>query len=198
MNITFYVCSVKSTLGSSIDLSVISPDAYHALLGIFSEVGEIVETIRNSIIYNNPLDIDNISEEIGDTMFYIVALCIDFELDLLDILESVSDNLYSNNVEKPISDLNSISNDFYCSLLGIFTEAGKVSDYIKKNIAYGKVLDIKDISKSIEQILFYIIELCDTFNFSIANILEENHKKRMTRYPQGFSKEHAILRLDKK
>lgn len=56
----------------------LSPDQAHLLhmaLGVAGEAGEIVDAIKKSVIYQKPLDINNLKEEIGDTLFYLQGIC---------------------------------------------------------------------------------------------------------------------------
>lgn len=46
----------------------------HALLGLISEVGEIADAIKKHTKYGQPLDVDNIREEIGDVDYYLCML----------------------------------------------------------------------------------------------------------------------------
>jgi NTP pyrophosphatase (non-canonical NTP hydrolase) len=46
----------------------------HSALLVADEAGELVSPIKKYIIYNKPLDIDNIKEEIGDLLYALVVL----------------------------------------------------------------------------------------------------------------------------
>lgn len=46
----------------------------HASMGIAGEAGEVVDAVKKTWIYGNPLDTENILEECGDLLFYIQAL----------------------------------------------------------------------------------------------------------------------------
>ena len=54
----------------------------HALLGLTSEAGEIADTIKKYVIYSQPLDHENIQEEIGDLLWYVALLANACQLDL--------------------------------------------------------------------------------------------------------------------
>lgn len=45
-------------------------DLAHAALGLTSEAGEIATAIKAAIIYNKPLDVNNIVEELGDILWF--------------------------------------------------------------------------------------------------------------------------------
>src|SRR6187402_3045874 len=46
----------------------------HMVLGISGEAGEILDTIKKRVIYNQPLDRDNLIEELGDMEFFLQGL----------------------------------------------------------------------------------------------------------------------------
>lgn len=59
----------------------------HGLLGITSEAGEIADTIKKFVIYSQPLDTDNLKEELGDILWYIALLANAADLQLEEIME---------------------------------------------------------------------------------------------------------------
>lgn len=46
----------------------------HMVLGIASEAGELVDAVKKRVIYQQPLDVDNVVEELGDLEFYMEGL----------------------------------------------------------------------------------------------------------------------------
>jgi NTP pyrophosphatase (non-canonical NTP hydrolase) len=46
----------------------------HAALGIAGEAGEIVDAVKKTWIYDKALDLENVKEEAGDLLFYLVAI----------------------------------------------------------------------------------------------------------------------------
>jgi NTP pyrophosphatase (non-canonical NTP hydrolase) len=46
----------------------------HMVLGISGESGELLDAIKKGAIYNKPLDIENVIEELGDIEFYLEGL----------------------------------------------------------------------------------------------------------------------------
>lgn len=63
-------------------------DNYHMLMGITTEVGELTDCFKKQIAYNKPVDWINVSEELGDIMFYIGSFCRINNLNLEKILET--------------------------------------------------------------------------------------------------------------
>lgn len=75
-------------------------DLLHAALGIAGESGEIVDAVKKHVIYNKPLDIANMREEIGDIMWYIALACRRLGFDLDEILDENIAKLQKRYPEK--------------------------------------------------------------------------------------------------
>ena len=59
----------------------------HAALGIATEAGEILSAVKAHVIYNRPLDCENILEEAGDSEFYWEDLRRNLGFSRLDALQ---------------------------------------------------------------------------------------------------------------
>ncbi len=46
-------------------------DLLHMVVGIAGEAGELLDAIKKCVIYNKPLDMENVVEELGDIEFYM-------------------------------------------------------------------------------------------------------------------------------
>lgn len=46
----------------------------HMAVGISGEAGELLDAIKKCVIYNKPLDLENVIEELGDLEFYMEGL----------------------------------------------------------------------------------------------------------------------------
>jgi NTP pyrophosphatase (non-canonical NTP hydrolase) len=80
-------------------------------------------------------------------------------------------------------------------VLGIVTEAGELADSYKKSFAYGKELDLVNISEELGDLMWYIANLLEILGLNFSAILEANIDKLRQRYPAGtFSSENAIHR----
>lgn len=58
-------------------VSTMSPEGAHNLhmaVGISGESGELLDAIKKQVIYNKPLDRENVVEELGDLEFYMEGL----------------------------------------------------------------------------------------------------------------------------
>ena len=59
----------------------------HAAVGVAGEGGELLDAAKKAWIYGAELDTDNILEECGDCLFYLVALLHECGFDLEDAMK---------------------------------------------------------------------------------------------------------------
>ena len=79
-------------------------------------------------------------------------------------------------------------------ILGLQTESAEISDVYKKNIAYGKDLDLVNVKEEIGDLMFYIVNLCTLKGWDLEDILQTNIDKLKARFPDKFSNENALNR----
>lgn len=83
---------VRSRKKNPIDLlneyTALKADLDHMLIGLNGEVGEIADCIKKHTKYNQPLDLENLEEEIGDTLFYLEGMCQAVGLTLKECMNS--------------------------------------------------------------------------------------------------------------
>ena len=63
-----YESNVRSTLKLANETNL---ELTHASFGIMSEAGEFADALKKHIIYDKPLDVTNLKEELGDLLWYI-------------------------------------------------------------------------------------------------------------------------------
>lgn len=68
-------------------------DLLHMAVGAAGEAGELLDAIKKYVIYNKPLDLTNVIEELGDLNFYIQGIQNILRLSDSDILTQNSDKL---------------------------------------------------------------------------------------------------------
>ena len=61
--------------------------------GLCGEGGEIIDTLKKALYQGHELDKDNLAEEIGDVMFYLVNLATLLGFNIEDILQGNVDKL---------------------------------------------------------------------------------------------------------
>jgi NTP pyrophosphatase (non-canonical NTP hydrolase) len=79
-------------------------------------------------------------------------------------------------------------------MLGICTEAGELQDAIKKQMIYGKPLDITNVIEECGDLLWYIALTLDACMCPMSEAMERNIAKLKARYPEGFTEEKALTR----
>lgn len=66
----------------------LTPDQCHLLhmsIGVSGEAGELLDAVKKHVIYQKPLDVENVKEEIGDLYFYIQGIVNGLGLDIEEI-----------------------------------------------------------------------------------------------------------------
>lgn len=58
----------------------------HASMGISGEAGELLDAVKKHYFYNRAIDSDNVVEELGDILFYVVAMANLFDVTLVELL----------------------------------------------------------------------------------------------------------------
>lgn len=80
--------------------------------------------------------------------------------------------------------------------LGMVCEAGEVGDALKKHIYHGHSLNSNDIIKEMGDTLWYMSNICTLLDIDFDEISIQNIKKLEKRYPEGFSKNDSINRVE--
>lgn len=81
-------------------------------------------------------------------------------------------------------------------VIGANSEFGELSDIVKKWYFQGEELDKKKATLELGDCLWYICNLATALDISMENVLELNINKLLTRYPNGFSTEDSVNRVD--
>jgi NTP pyrophosphatase (non-canonical NTP hydrolase) len=63
-------------------------DLWHAATGIATESGELLDSVKKVVIYNQELDRQNAIEELGDIEFYLEQLRFALQVDRNQILQA--------------------------------------------------------------------------------------------------------------
>lgn len=80
--------------------------------------------------------------------------------------------------------------------LGLSGEVGEFNDMIKKWIFHEKPLDVEHAKKEAGDICWYLAMLCESFGWSLDEIMQMNIDKLKARYPEGFDVERANHRAE--
>jgi len=79
-------------------------------------------------------------------------------------------------------------------MLGLVDEVGELASTVKKNIAYGKPLDVVNVKEELGDLMWFVANLMVLLGIDFADVLEKNIKKLSVRYPNGFNNQDALVR----
>lgn len=82
--------------------------------------------------------------------------------------------------------------------LGLCGEAGEVVELYKKHIAHGHSLDLDKLAKELGDVLWYASSIASGYDLSLEDIAIANIAKLKARYPEKFSAECSINRVEYK
>ena len=169
MNLQQYTpLAIKTCKPLSYDLHMM-----HMIAGIAGETFEYEELVSDAYIIN---DDESVKKEMGDICWYLAGLCF-----------------------QPIGDDNMFIQVIHPQLQegeGINTDIGNIIETIKKHVIYEKDLPLDQLESLINKGFSYIKNECETFNFDFQEVLDININKLKTRYPDAYSNESAINRVD--
>ena len=142
-------------------------DLAHMALGIVSELEEYMLSVDNV----------NAREELADICWYIANYCTFREYSFYELLSMIGD--FTPEKEEETSQL-------------LIIYSSRLSDYVKKFVAYNKEIGRYNEIKTLVGILWAINEEDCCFDFS--EDLGRNIAKLEARYPEKFTEEAATNR----
>ncbi|AQY50499.1 MazG family protein [Listeria weihenstephanensis FSL R9-0317] len=80
--------------------------------------------------------------------------------------------------------------------LGVTGEAGEVADLVKKYMFHGHKLDKDAVAKELGDVLWYVSQLAVCIDVDLEEIAQRNLDKLKLRYPNGFSEQDSINRVE--
>lgn len=80
--------------------------------------------------------------------------------------------------------------------LGLAGEGGEVCDALKKFLAHGHPLDKTGLLLECGDVMWYVCLLAKALNSDLETIAQMNVDKLKKRYPDGFSSERSINRVE--
>lgn len=150
----------------------------HMIVGMSTEINEILDAWKKHFAYGRELDLVNIKEEIGDFLWYVANFCsiTNFENVEFDVQEQWKSE------EKPffhIVEANKIISDILCNHYS----------YQEPTENYYELLQ-REVYFAFEEIIIF----SKVMGFDIEEIAQTNIKKLEVRYPEKFTQENALNR----
>ena len=90
IDFSIYQLQANRTAKKSEDLNY---NLIHAALGLAGEAGEFVDAVKKAAIYNKPLDVVNLQEEMGDLLWYIALACDSMGISMQTVAQANIDKL---------------------------------------------------------------------------------------------------------
>jgi NTP pyrophosphatase (non-canonical NTP hydrolase) len=84
----------------------------------------------------------------------------------------------------------------WCAL-GLTGEAGEVAELVKKGVFHRHGIDRDKLAKELGDVLWYVAGLCTRAGLTLEEVMALNIEKLKARYPEGFSSDGSINRVDK-
>ena len=83
----------KSGEAIKAEMTVRNANLLHMVIGISGESGELLDSVKKAVIYQKPLDIVNVIEELGDLEFYMEGLRQELRITREETLQATIDKL---------------------------------------------------------------------------------------------------------
>lgn len=168
-------------------------DLVHAIIGISTEAGELIDQLDDVMFMDKKPDVVNVKEELGDLLWYMALLCYSLECTFDEFMESV---------ESLLNDVANIRNQvgykhpvFAHSTLMIAAAAGRLMDQLKRATFYGSAIDNGILRRELNQMLWQIAIMCVDMDCTVEELQQMNIDKLHKRYKKGkFSQEDAVNR----
>lgn len=101
MDIKTYLMQSEKTLSNQFNADEEkNQKLLHAVIGLSTESGELLDQMKKVIYYGKELDRTNIKEELGDLMWYMAILLRELDLNFEDVLEVNINKLKARYGEK--------------------------------------------------------------------------------------------------
>ena len=81
-------------------------------------------------------------------------------------------------------------------VMGLCGESGEAIDIVKKWLAQGHELDREKLAKELGDIAWYLAETAAAIDMPLEDIFRANIDKLKKRYPEGFSAEKSVNRVE--
>lgn len=162
-------------------------DVSNIAMGLIGEGGELIDLVKKLVFHNHPMDTAlkvKFEKEAGDLLWYFVRA-----LDELDI----------PIVKKPTTfEMLTLDRASIAPQTDMITDAALLMGYhlgkVAEQVAFVREIDLYNLEQAFN--LFCMI--LTTLEVSLAAAAQTNIIKLTQRYPQGFSTQDSVARVDTK
>ena len=82
------------------------------------------------------------------------------------------------------------------AVMGLCGESGEAIDIVKKHLHQGHELNKDKLIKELGDIAWYLAEAAYALDVDLSDVLEGNINKLKARYPEGFSVDKSVNRME--
>ncbi len=82
---------LANAIGTSTFVNV--ADLLNGVLGLSGEAGEATDMVKKAIFHKHPIDINDLTKELGDVMWYVAMCCNALNISLDDVMKGNIDKL---------------------------------------------------------------------------------------------------------
>lgn len=163
------------------------PKVLHAIMGMNGEAGECVDILKKHIFQGHPLNKEHLLNELGDVCWYTMLLIMELDIYPEFIFEydgGLTHEDWDVDIKQDgglgyILDLNK-----YCGLtVGIYK-------HYKNNLPKVAALTI------IRRVVYSLRMAANLFDLTLEDIFDINYEKIKKRYPDGFSTDMSVNRVE--
>lgn len=101
---------------------------------------------------------------------------------------------YSKLIKRTLHDLDSKRDNNLHMALGLTDEVGEVVKLFKKELAYGKPVDKKELEEEMGDLMWFLVNMADINGIDMEDVMEKNVEKLKKRYSEKFTSEEALNR----
>ena len=106
-------------------------------------------------------------------------------------------NYYQELAERTARKANDTTESRFTNFaFGLMGELGEVIDLLKKHLFHNHPLNKEKLKLELGDLLWYVATTATTAGIDLDDIAESNIAKLKTRYPEGFSEEKSINRVE--
>lgn len=160
-------------------------DLKHAGLGLISEVGEICDALKAHMIYDKPIDVVNIKEEIGDGLWFsaLLARLLRFNFtELVDAVGSVAGSNKEHLIEYAFTAADA---------------AAAISVRMERFVDHEQPFELSAIASQLRRYMTGLARIGAVFNITLDEAAAANLRKLEVRYQGKAFTPGAGVKRDK-
>lgn len=174
MNYTEFRKNAKRTLA---DLPTELENTQHMIVGMITEIGELLDAHKKHFAYGKELDMVNVKEEIGDFFWYVANY----------------DNIHEEDSEQSSFITPTTKTESFNPIYTLSNAMGHAATALS-HLSAPLVSSERYISSLIKLVVSDLLWYCENYNIDVEKIFDTNIAKLKARYPNKFTQEDALNR----